>query len=200
MTVRKPTEERRREIAAAAIKIIGERGLREFTAAQLAEEVGIKDATIFRHFKDMNEVKEAALDRLQGLVDAAPDPMAANPLTRLEHFVRLRLHAVSVQPGIQSLIFSDQLSHALGDEGPRRIAELRNRGRDFVRSCLQDAAQQGLIREDTDIESAVLLITGMAMGFLFAAKDGAVTAPVTEVEERCWQTVRVMLEPREVKP
>lgn len=85
MTVRKPTEERRREIAAAAIKIIGERGLREFTAAQLAEEVGIKDATIFRHFKDMNEVKEAALDRLQGLVDAAPDPMAANPLTRLEH-------------------------------------------------------------------------------------------------------------------
>ncbi|MFZ1613040.1 MAG: helix-turn-helix domain-containing protein, partial [Holophaga sp.] len=72
MTTRKSTQERRREIADAAIKIIGERGLREFTAAQLAREVGIKDGTIFRHFKDMNEIKLTVLDRLQELLETAP--------------------------------------------------------------------------------------------------------------------------------
>jgi AcrR family transcriptional regulator len=198
MTTRKPTQERRKEIADAAIKIIGERGLREFTAAQLAREVGVTDATIFRHFKDMNEVKLAALDRIHDLMDASPGPMSPNPLTRLEQFIRHRLHSVALRPDIPSVIFSDQISHALGDEGPLRVAALRNRGRKFVTSCLRDAAQQGLIRRDIDIEATAILITGMVMGVLFAAKDGALTAPIAEMGERCWRTLESMLQPVQV--
>ena len=43
MTTRMPTAERKAQIVDAAIKIIGEKGLREFTAAQIGREVGIKD-------------------------------------------------------------------------------------------------------------------------------------------------------------
>lgn len=188
MTLRKSSEVRRREIADAAIKIIGERGLREFTAAQLAHEVGIKDGTIFRHFKDMNEITLAVLDRIQEMIDTAPK-YSGDPLKRLQHFVMNRLHAMAVQPGIQSIIFSDQISHALGAEGPRRVAALRNRGREFVRSCLYEAAEKGLIRADIDIEAAVLLVTGTVMSFLFATKDGALPAPVEEMEKRSWRTL-----------
>jgi AcrR family transcriptional regulator len=197
MTTRKSTEERRREIADAAIKIIGERGLREFTAAHIAKEVGIKDGTIFRHFKDMNEITLAVLDRLQELIDAAPQS-TGDPLERLEGFVLSRLRSVAVQPGIQSLLFSDQLSHALGAEGPRRVAALRNRGREFMRSCLREAAEKGLLSEDLDIEAAVVLVTGMVMGFLFAAKDGALPTPAGEMDRRCWQTLRSVLARKQV--
>lgn len=197
MTSRKSTEERRREIADAAIKIIGERGLREFTAAKIAEEVGIKDGTIFRHFKDMNEITLAVLDRLQERLEAAPQSME-DPLERLEGFVLGRLHAVTVQRGIQSLLFSDQLSHALGEEGPTRVAALRNRGREFVRSCLREAGEKGLLRKDLDIEGAVVLVTGMVMGYLFATTDGALPAPAGEMERRCWQTLRSALARKQV--
>ncbi len=197
MTARKSTEERRREIADAAIKIIGERGLREFTAAHVAEEVGIKDGTVFRHFRDMNEITLAVLDRLQELLEATPQS-TGDPLERLEDFVRTRLHFVTVQRGIQSLLFSDQLSHALGAEGPRRVAALRNRGRDFVRTCLREAADKGLLREGLDIEGAVVLVTGTVMGFLFAAKDGALPAPAEEMERRCWETLRSALARKQV--
>ncbi|MBK8011764.1 MAG: TetR/AcrR family transcriptional regulator [Deltaproteobacteria bacterium] len=198
MTTRKSSEERRREIADAAIKIIGERGLREFTAAQIAREVGIKDGTIFRHFKNMNEITGAVLDRVQELLVSAPRS-TGDPLERLESFVLSRLHSVATQPGLQSLIFSDQISHALGDEGPRRVAALRDRGRAFVRSCLCEAAEKDLLRDDLDIESAVVLVTGMVMGFLFAAKDEALPAPVGEMEKRVWMTLRSMLERTQVK-
>lgn len=196
-TTRKPTDERRREIADAAMKIIGERGLREFTAAQLAREVGIKDGTIFRHFKDMNEIVEAVLDRLEELIEIAPE-RTDDPFERLEHFVLGRLRSIAVQPGIQSLLFGDQISHALGAEGPRRVAALRNRGREVIRSCLRAAAAKGLLREGLDIEGAVLLTTGTVMGFLFAAKDGALPAPVAEMETRAWHTLRSALARREV--
>lgn len=197
MKTRKSTEQRRREIADAAIKIISERGLREFTAARIAHEVGIKDGTIFRHFKDMGEIARAVLDRLQELLEAAPQS-TGGPLERLEDFVMSRLHSLTVQPGIQSLIFSDQISNALGAEGPERVAALRNRGREFIRSCLRDAAEKGLLREDLDIEGAVLLITGTVIGFLFAAKDGALPSPVDEMEKRAWQTLRSALELKQV--
>lgn len=197
---RKSAQERRKQIADAAIKVIGERGLREFTAAQLARGVGITDATIFRHFKDMNEVKLAALDRIHDLMDASPGPVSSNPLTRLEQFIRRRLDFVAVRPDIPSVIFSDQIAHALGDAGPLRIAALRNRGRELVTSCLRDAAQQGLIRSDIDIEATAILITGMVMGVLFAAKDEALTAPITEMGERCWRTLESMLQPAQVTP
>ncbi|MBK8480915.1 MAG: TetR/AcrR family transcriptional regulator [Proteobacteria bacterium] len=193
MTTRKSSGERRTEIADAAIKIIGERGLREFTAAQVAQEVGIKDGTVFRHFKDMNAIAEAALDRLQALVGMSPPP-TADPLEGLKEFVLSRLRSVTAQPALQALLFSDQLSHALGAEGPPRVAALRNRGRAFVRSCLHEAAEQRLLREDLDLEAAVVLVTGMVMGFVFAAKDGAWVAPIGEMEQRCWETLRSMLE------
>lgn len=197
MANRKSGEERRREIADAAIKIIGERGLREFTAARIAQEVGIKDGTIFRHFKDMNEITAAVLDRLQELLDAAPTS-TGDPLERLEGFVLSRLQSVTSQQGIQSLLFSDQLSHALGAEGPRRVAALRNRGREFIRSCLREAGEKGLLREDLDIEGAVVLVTGMVMGFLFAAKDGALPVPAGEMQRRCWLTLRSAFERKQV--
>ncbi len=192
MRTRKSTEERRREIADAAIKIIGDRSLREFTAANIAQEVGIKDGTIFRHFKDMNEITLAALERLQELLEAEPQS-TGDPLERLEAFVLSRLHFTVAQRGIQSLLFSDQISHALGADGPKRVAALRNRGREVVRSCLREAGEKGLLREDLDLESAVVLVTGMVMGFLFAEKDGALPAPSDEMARRCWQTLRSAL-------
>jgi AcrR family transcriptional regulator len=194
MAARKPTQERRREIADAAIKILSERGLRECTAAQIASEVGITDGTIFRHFKDKNEIILAALDRLQELIVTAPRT-GADPVERLRDFVTSRLHAVAVEPGLQSILFSDQISHALGADGPRQVAALRNRGRAFVRSCLREAADAGLVRQDLDVDATMLLITGIVMSFLFAMKDGALPAPVPDMEERVWRTISSLLAP-----
>jgi AcrR family transcriptional regulator len=194
MATRKPTQERRREIADAAIKIMSERGLRDCTAARLAHEVGITDGTIFRHFKDKHEITRAALDRLQELIDTAPRA-GADPVERLRDFVKIRLRAVALQPGLQSLLFSDQLSHALGDDGPKRVAGLRNRGRAFVTSCLREAADAGLVRRDLDVETTMLLITGIVMSVLIAAKDGALHAPVPDMDARVWEAISSLLTP-----
>lgn len=193
MNSRKPTAERRTEIADAAIKIIGERGLREFTAAQIAEEVGIKDGTIFRHFKDMQEIVAAVFDRIEEILTSRAPSRKSDPLERLEAFFMDRLRAVATQPGLLSLIFSDQLAHAMGNEGVRRLARLRDAGREQIRGCLREAEGAGLISKGTDIESAVLLINGMAMSVLFASKDGALDAPIEKVARRTWKTLLDML-------
>lgn len=196
MAIRKSSAERRQEIADAAIKVIGERGLREFTAANVAREVGIKDGSIFSHFNDMAEVAGAMLDRVQALLEPI-DLSIADPVDRLRTFVLGRLHAVSLRPGIQSLLFSDQISHALGDQGPARVAALRNRGRAVIRACLEEGVRVGRIKPDLDVEATILLITGLAMGFLYAAKDEALPAAGQGIEARAWQLVRALLDVRQ---
>jgi AcrR family transcriptional regulator len=145
----------------------------------------------------MGEVIEAALDRVEELIAAVPED--GEPLERLEAFVMARLRAIEAQPGIPSLVFSDQLAHALGAKGPRRVAALRNRGRAFVRSCLAEAAARGLVRRDLDLDAATLLVTGMVMSFLFASKDGALRGSAGEMRERAWQMLLAMLGSRKVK-
>ena len=47
---------RRQQIADAALEVIAELGLRGFTTQAVAARVGITDGTIFRHFKDKQEI------------------------------------------------------------------------------------------------------------------------------------------------
>lgn len=193
MGVRKSTGERQVEIANAAIKIIGDHGLRDFTMARLAKDVGIKDASIFRHFKDKQEILKAVLERIEEILLATAPSDIEDPLERLEAFLTTRMHAVASQPGLLSIVFSDQLTHAMGDEGRRKVAELRNRGRAFVRSCLEEAIGKQLINPEIDVDSAALLINGMVMSLLFASKDGAIDRPIDEAGRRAWRTFAQLL-------
>jgi AcrR family transcriptional regulator len=193
MTLRKSTQQRQTEIANAAIKIIGDQGLRDFTIARLAQEVGIKDGSIFRHFKDKQDILNAVIERIEDILLTDAPSELADPLERLEAFLMTRIQAVASQPGLLSIVFSDQLAHAMGDEGHRRVAQLRNRGREFVRSCLEEAAKKKLIDPDIDLESAALLINGMVMSLLFASKDGAIQGPMDQVGRRVWRTFARLL-------
>ena len=67
-TSRRPTEERRQQIAEAALRIISGKGVHRLTAQELGREVGIADGTIFRHFKDKAEIVRAAVSHLEGVL------------------------------------------------------------------------------------------------------------------------------------
>lgn len=189
MVQRKSKEVRREEIAEAAIKIIGERGLREFTAAQLAEVVGIKDGTIFRHFKDKHEIMVAVLDRIeQTMVEAAPAMLTqeapGDPLDQLREFVLARIQVLVSQPGMFAIIFSDQLAHAMGPQGQERVIGFRQQGRKKIRACLQEAQALGRLSAELDLDSAVLLVNGLVMSLLFEHRDGRLDGPIGEIAAR----------------
>jgi AcrR family transcriptional regulator len=57
----KPHDERRGEIIAATIAILAEHGLHAWKTAELARRVGVSEPTLFRHFKDKQEILTAAI-------------------------------------------------------------------------------------------------------------------------------------------
>ena len=56
MPRRKPTDERRREIAAAAGALFAEQGVRATTVRHIAVRVGVLSGSLYHHFKTKNDI------------------------------------------------------------------------------------------------------------------------------------------------
>src|SRR5574338_649810 len=137
----KDGDERRLEIADAALQVISQHDLRGFTAVAIGHEVGLSDGALFRHFPTKEAIVLAAIDRVGELLFEGFPPEHPDPLERLGDFYRRRMKVIRARPELVRLFASEELSHAAAEEGVRRLAEFRRRSSSFVRSCLEEAAR-----------------------------------------------------------
>jgi AcrR family transcriptional regulator len=172
--VRLPAAERRRQIADAALAILATHGARRLTAAALASEVGITDGAIFRHFKNKDEIIEAALDRFEAALESTFPADDGEPLARLRLFVVQRLALVRRQPQLMRLAFNDRLAEAAGEARRDRIGRIVGRSTRFVHECLCAAQASGAIRSTASPTILVWTVVGVIRG---AGGDGPLNVP-----------------------
>lgn len=149
-TVRQRTEDRRPQIADAALRILATQGASRLTAAEIGREVGISDSTVFRHFRDMDEVILVAIERVQACLAESFPEVSGPPLVRLRAFFLARLALVRQRPEILRLATSDRLEQVAGAEGARRLRESIQRSKQFIDTCLREAQTAGDISPELD--------------------------------------------------
>jgi TetR/AcrR family transcriptional regulator, fatty acid metabolism regulator protein len=149
--VRKTREERRVEIAEAALKIVGEYGVQGATMARIAEEVGISGPALYKHFDNRAEILDAALDQLQRRVsswlDSATEPDALERLRQLDasHISTIAQDYEGVVAPLFEFIAASPRSD-LKEQMSRRQRETLQK---FIR-IIEEGQRQGSIREDID--------------------------------------------------
>jgi len=189
---RRPSSERRRQIADAALRIIGERGVKSLTAAELGRAVGIADATLFRHFKNKHEIVLAAIDRLEEIIFEGFPPTGREPLERLRALFLSRLELVATRPELLQLALTERLLEVAGQEGLEKLISMAERSRAFVVECLEEARERGLI--GTHFSPA--LVSHVVLGTMHTSAI-AMACPAGKVErtepESIWRTVEELL-------
>jgi AcrR family transcriptional regulator len=188
---RKPSEDRRREIADAALRVIAGQGVGRFTALAIAREVGVNDAALFRHFPTKEAIVLAAIDRVGELLFEEFPPQDADPIRRLGTFFRQRVAVIRGRPGIARLFASEELAHAAPAAGAERLAEFRARSTDFVRACIAEALRSGALAKGLRVEEASLVV----LGALLALAHSRAVPPgdVADLPERVWSTLETFL-------
>ena len=189
MTVRQPTEERRRQIADAALKVIAERGLGRFTTQAIAAEIGVTDATLFRHFASKEDIVLAALDRVEERLFAGFPPEDPDPLVRLERFFRFRASLVGANPVIARLAFSEELPHAAGPRGAQQVESWKQRSLDFIVSCMDEAAAQGRIPRGLPVREVGVMVLGTLLALVRFGELAAGPAAA----DRAWSVIERMI-------
>lgn len=170
---RKPTEVRRTEIADAAMRVIAAQGARHFTARALAQEVGITDGAVFRHFATMEAVVAAVVGRIETVLFSAPLPTQADPVERLGAFFRARVAALAAHPHLARLLFSDHLAQLGGPGQARRIEDFKARTRRFIASCLEEARERGLLAEGVGPREGAVIVQGAVFALGHGGGGGA---------------------------
>lgn len=188
---RKAAEDRRREIADAALRVISAEGLGHFTALAIAREVGLTDGALFRHFASKEAIVDAAIDRVEELLFEGFPPEGEDPVERLGAFFARRVAVIRAQPGISRLVATDELARAGSARGVARVGEFRSRSTGFVRACLADAERRGLLAAGLGAEEASVVVVGallaLAHGAAVSRGDGATLAP------RVWGALQTFL-------
>ena len=159
----KPTEVRKLEIVEAARKLIIRKGSEHLTVRNIAGEIKLTEAAIYRHFKSKREILLFLSDFLTDqLVEDLVEASAARrvSLRTVDQVLRNHLSVIEQRRGISFLVFAEILSFGDGGLNHKTAGNLDR----YIK------ALAGLLARGTagrrppaqpHVESAALLLFGM---------------------------------------
>ncbi len=157
---RKPTGVRRREIAQAVLRVIGDHGAPALTTARIANEVGVTSGALFRHFESIETMLDAAVDRAIEAVDETFPAAELPAVVRLRDMARARIELIGGNRGLAWLLLSDQVYLTASERSVTRLRALVTRSRRYLLGALREGAANGTIRTDIAPEKLLMIFTG----------------------------------------
>lgn len=166
MPNRKPAEDRKAEIVGALLRLADRIGPDRLTTNDIAREIGITQAAIFRHFPTKAELWLAAAEVvalrleaawLQALADAA------TPQDRLRALIAAQLRQIETCPALPAILHSRELNAenaALRD----RFRGLLLRFQGHLAETIDDMAAAGAIGSAVRSADAAVLLTSLVQG------------------------------------
>jgi AcrR family transcriptional regulator len=162
------TQVRRKQIIDAARKLIIKQGSEHVTVRNIAKEVKISEAAIYRHFKSKRDVllllaNQITDNLLQDIENA--ESGAHDPLERIDAILKSHLSTIEQRRGISFLVLAEIIS--LGDKKLNK--EVYKNLQTYVgrlKTLLSDGASAGWVRQDLDLEAASFLMFGLIQGLV----------------------------------
>jgi AcrR family transcriptional regulator len=163
---RKPADQRKAEIAAAALRLADELGPDRLTTQAIADAVGVTQAAIFRHFPTKQAlwraVADALAETLVGAWQGALDGQAA-PEQRLVALIRAQLRLIEANPAIPAILHSRELQTE-NAELRQRFLQLMTRFQGLLSSELRIAQAAGTVRADIAPDDCAVLMISLVQG------------------------------------
>jgi AcrR family transcriptional regulator len=165
---REHTSVRRHQIIDAARKVILERGSENITIKALADEVGLSEAAIYRHFLQKQDVLLFLIDDIgESLLNDlkyASGPKSSS-LSRIGRILKKHISSVEQRRGVSFQIIAEIVS--LGDKRlNERVAQIIERYTCQLEALLAEGIASGEIRADLDPKSASALIFSTIHGLV----------------------------------
>ena len=192
---RQPTHIRREQIAEAALSVLASKGLGRFTTAAIAKQTGLAEGTLFRHFRNKEDIVAAAIEKLERLLFTEETAADDDPLEELRRFLQARHRFLAAKPGYLHLLLSDELVKAAMKDPRSRTLDLRERSTKKILSTLRRAAEKGVVRRDVSPEFLTLIISGLLMALVFGGRHHLSTIGIDSSFDTIWQNLSRLVAP-----
>jgi AcrR family transcriptional regulator len=140
--LRRDAERNRQRILLAAGEVFASRGL-EVTLDDIADHAGVGVGTVYRRFRDKEQLIDALFDdRMDAVVTAAEEALAVDdPWLGLEGFFVAIFELQAADRGLRELAFA-------GQHGRERVARVRERLEPLIQELVARGQASGHLRGD----------------------------------------------------
>ena len=192
---RKSTTIRKKQIMDAARKLIVRSGSEHVTVRNMAKEVGITEAAIYRHFKSKREIlsflADSVADGLLHDIDMARN-VGFTSLEIIDEILRTHLSGIEQKRGMSFLVLAEVIS--FGDKSlNKKVSDNIQIYVDRLKILLSDGVRAELIRKDIDLEAAALLLFGMIQGLVYRWALSGYKFDLTEKYSDLWKVYKKSL-------
>ena len=193
----KSTSVRKKQIMDAARKLIMRAGSEHVTVRNMAKEVGISEAAIYRHFRSKTEILSFLADSVaDGLIHdiEMAGSVGFTSVDIIDEILRSHLSRIEQRRGLSFLVLAEIIS--FGDKAlNRKVSDNIQIYVDRLRLLLGDGVRAGLIRQDLDLEAAALLLFGMIQGLVNVWALSGFKFDLAERYSQLWKVYKQCLAP-----
>ncbi len=160
---RRPAAERRAEILRTAMKAFAQKGYRETGTADIANEIGISEPTLYRYFESKRDLYLEAIELGSSEIFSHWNEMAKESATPVDALLALGIwYFEDLQRDASTLMLRARAE--IETEEPEVNAKLRAHfleSFDFVHGLYEDAQKQGMISADIDLKARTWLFISL---------------------------------------
>jgi AcrR family transcriptional regulator len=168
VSIREKTTVRQRQIIDAARKTIIKYGSEHVTVRRIAEEIGVSEGAIYRHFKSKRDILTFLIEDIENTLLCGLESLPlSSPLTLaiLEETMATHMAHVVQRRGVSFQVIAEIVS--FGDKKLNRQASaVINKYTERIRAILSEGVKTGAVREDIDLKAAATLFFGMTQGLV----------------------------------
>lgn len=166
MFQRKPAEDRKADIVEALLRLADQIGPDRLTTNDIAREVGVTQAAIFRHFPTKAELWSAVGEVIAArLAEAWQQALAANttPKDRLRALIAAQLRQIETTPALPAILHSRELNVDNANLCQRFRGILMQYQAHLVAN-LEGMIADGSMTPDVRPQDAAILLTSLVQG------------------------------------
>jgi len=161
MTQKLSTEERKKEIISAALKLIDQEGFSKLTIRKIAEKNQISEAAVYRHFNSKKEIMEHLIDYIfqNNPVITILQEKKDNLFSLLYKAMEKQLQWIEENPEISGVLFQEEIFLEYPEIRDKFNAYRKKKEKTLI-ELLSSAQNRGLISKDIDSQTFALLYMG----------------------------------------
>jgi len=109
--MKKDTETRQKEIVEISLEILKTGGCQKLTMKKIAQQVGISEQAIYRHFKNKTAILAAIIEYFKGRVSKIfkRAKEAGSPIQQIQTFIETLLEYFDHHPGLAVVVTSEDI-------------------------------------------------------------------------------------------
>ena len=189
---RQKTLVRRHQIIEAARNLIAAKGMDGVTIDAIAEEVGLTEGAIYRHFASKHQILSLLVDDIErNLLDTVESAQTegASAVDSLEHILEAHLSDVEGHRAVSFVVIAE----AMGFDGTTlapKVSLMFTRYLELIQAVLDRGIREGSIRPDINVNAAATTFFGLIQSTATLWALNGYAGQLAEFRSEMWDIYR----------